>query len=68
MSFQPSVGYELEQLRKAGRDDDFTYLATTTLSSLTQEMLEAGWSEDDLRDELENAIANYEPETEDDEE
>jgi hypothetical protein len=67
MSFQPSVGYQLEQLRKAGNSDEFHYLAVTTFDSLVAELLADGYSEDELDDLLRNAIENYEPEEDDDE-
>lgn len=58
MAFTPSIGYQLEQMRAAGDADGASYLASTVLTDVLSHYMEDGWSDEDLRDTFEDALAN----------
>lgn len=64
MSFAPSIGYQLEQAKARGDNDQFYYLANTSWQDIVDALLGDGYTPDQLHEELDNAIANHEPEDE----
>lgn len=72
MSFAPSVGYQLEQMRARGDQDGASYLASTVLTDVLTHYMEDGWSDEDLRDTFEDALGScredYDAACEDDDE
>ena len=58
MTFAPSIGYQLDQLRAAGDMDAAYYLASTVLTDVLTHYMESDWTDEDLRSSFEDALAN----------